>query len=589
MKNCFFGKNTKRQCLFSTTNKKGITIKILDIHIQASDLDSKQKEWEDQLKKSETTSIQIIIDDSNAEIADDILIWIKKFDLKDVRFSYQHSSTQNTLSLKEQNQKFHLAGFFDKLTKYHTEDLGQKQFYAKLAKQLAITPQQVEDGLHQPPNAKSVSATTKIKKEVKQILRPLKQKSKQLIQSFNQSADTLNIKPSREGNPQKWQNALITGWYGTETTGDKAILGEIIYTLRRYNPEIKITVTTIDHKVSHQTNIEMSNPDIDIVPIAKASDPSIIDRMDVVIMGGGPLMESRQIKNIWKIFKAANDQQKSRVIFGCGVGPIHTEPMKVLIGEICKMSTAGFFRDQPSREYALRLGADTGFPVACDPALAYVNRWLKNHGSQKAKNKSGLLLTTLLREQTKEYFTDGQLSKSVNTFIDNVAGSLDDFLKSNPTSQLDMMPMHMYWKGNDDRLFNRTLLNKLEQKEQTVIVKNYLDLDAIIARLYQADVAVAMRYHGHLFCLALGIPFLSVDYTGKKGKVSNLNDRIDHLNFAESFHSYTRQSAFQKMQELKENKATINKKLLDKTSYLLQGLEDAYKINWESHTTTTVA
>ena len=64
-------------------------------------------------------------------------------------------------------------------------------------------------------------------------------------------------------NPRKWKNILITGWYGTETTGDKAILGEIINRFQLYNPEISIKISTIDLLLSWQTRIEM-NLDVEL-------------------------------------------------------------------------------------------------------------------------------------------------------------------------------------------------------------------------------------------------------------------------------------------------------------------------------------
>ena len=54
----------------------------------------------------------------------------------------------------------------------------------------------------------------------------------------------------------------------------------------------------------------------------------------------------------------------------------------------------------------------------------------------------------------------------------------------------------------------------------------YLNTRDLIERIAGARVAVAMRYHAHLFCLALGVPFVSVNYTGVDGKVARLVNRL---------------------------------------------------------------
>ena len=137
--------------------------------------------------------------------------------------------------------------------------------------------------------------------------------------SANASEPTLS-------DPTKWRHVLITGWYGTETNGDKAILAEILYFLRSCSPECKITITTLCQRISIQTNIELNCTEyVDLVDLNRAHLRSVIGGVDAVIIGGGPLMESSAMENLALIFNEANRQNKARIIFGCGIGPIHTE------------------------------------------------------------------------------------------------------------------------------------------------------------------------------------------------------------------------------------------------------------------------
>ena len=188
----------------------------------------------------------------------------------------------------------------------------------------------------------------------KKVLKPGGTTHKRQDLSFTKVLDFPEIKKS---DPRQWSKVLITGWYGTETAGDKAILGEIIHRLRSYNPQLEILISSIDLRVSWQTRIEM---DLDVKHILIQEMQTALEdpELDAVVMGGGPLMESSQILPIAKLFHGAALKGINRVIFGCGVGPIHTASMSEQIAHIIKVSNVAFYRDQESLDYAIRLGGD---------------------------------------------------------------------------------------------------------------------------------------------------------------------------------------------------------------------------------------
>lgn len=553
-----------------------LTQQIRDLDIQINRLNS----------SGITFCLNVMLNVDNCYWADDILIWIKNQPVQDVIFSLsqigldQHGKDLN-------NKKFHLAGFFDKLGSQNIKFPDIKLFYEQVAEKLMLEDRYSDVGTInaaflnelRPPGTKYIAASQKIVQGKEILFAPAKVIVQKLKSQIGSAATTENIHPAREEDPRRWQQVLITGWYGTETSGDKAILGEIIHRLQLYNPSVKITVTTIDEKVSSQTNFEMGFSNIRIIPINKAASSIVIDSIDAVIMGGGPLMESRQIINILNIFSEANKRKKARVIFGCGIGPIHTPEMRKMIAGICRMATAGFFRDDASKLYAMNLGVDPSFPVACDPAIAFIARWRSQHKRVTA-DSFGIDLKCLLREQTKEYYQNDGFNGQLDTFLNSVATTLSGFRNRFPESKIDLMPMHMYWKGNDDRIFNRKLMKATGDLSGVRLVREYLDINGLLERLSEGDIAIAMRYHGHLFCLALGIPFLSVDYTGSKGKVYNLVERTGLQDFSVDFFSFDAGSAITKLARILEQKEDIQHSLLNETEKLVTGLNDAYELVW---------
>lgn len=412
-----------------------------------------------------------------------------------------------------------------------------------------------------------------MKNLVKRFIKPgTKRGGKSTSMVYNSS-----FREVEKPDPRTWRKVFITGWYGTETAGDKAILGEIIHRLRFYNPNVEIYVSSIDLRVSWQTRIEM-NLDVKHILIQEMQTALEDPELDAVLMGGGPLMESSQILPIAKFFHGAALKGINRVIFGCGVGPIHTDPMSEHIAHIIRVSNVAFYRDQESLDYALRLGADPKNSIlACDPATAFINRW-RQANPKKAISKK---ISTMLREQTAEYDTKADIDSQNLVFPSRIAEVLVD-LKKNSSSleELNLIPMHVYWRGNDDRLLNHKIASQVADHLSISPYLGYKGIYELIDSLNQSKLAIAMRYHGHIFSIALNIPFISLDYTGKKGKVSNLMQRLGLSDYSVKFEDFTPSVLKPKLDQIEANPG-LEADLKTKTKELTATLEKAYQFFWD--------
>jgi polysaccharide pyruvyl transferase WcaK-like protein len=97
--------------------------------------------------------------------------------------------------------------------------------------------------------------------------------------------------------------------------------------------------------------------------------------------------------------------------------------------------------------------------------------------------------------------------------------------------------------------------------------------------LSQSKLAVAMRYHGHIFSIALNIPFISLDYTGKMGKVSNLMQRMGLKDYSVKFEDFTPSVLKPKLKQIEEN-PELEAELKTKTHELIATLDKAYHFFW---------
>jgi len=586
-------------------------------------------------QKGIPVSVNCTLTPVNCYGADDVLLWCEQNGIQEWTFClgveikrcYNEDYKQRHPFTPE--QRFHVIMFFDKLIHHRGVDLARRTFYKSLVGQLAFgLPRQAKcdwqtrgimldirgnisycpaqspilgsaleksawqiflDGIperqhiirehcdscqHDLPGSLSAKELVRLGTDI--ITRQIQQRRDRLPGRFG---STKSILPANHNSPNKWQHVLITGWYGTETAGDKAILGELLHFLKIYAPGCLATLTTLDRKISQQTQLELADlHGATQVDMAKGFDPALIESVDAVIIGGGPLMEIRYMEYIQRMFAEANRQRKARIVFGCGVGPLYTDRMHQITGDIFRMTTAGFLRDAESFEYAAKHTLTNSLGFACDPALAYLQRWLSNQNHRNTSESEPLRIAGLLRANTNEFVADqtvAELSDSNARAAQQIAAILETVCKTYP-AKVDLLHMNAPWIGGDDRVFNRQVAGFFDSSESVRVERGYLPLEALLQSLLLANVAVAMRYHGHLFCMALGIPFLSVDYTGRTGKVHRLVQRIGYQQWSEEWRKIDVDCATERLEKLLEERAFWSAYLRQKTDKLVTELSQIY-------------
>lgn len=587
-----------------------------------------------------SVSIGCTLTPLNCYGADDVLSWCEQNNIQnwEFRLGVEIKRIYNTGYSQQypftQEQRFHLIMFFDKLANCKNVGMDHSRFYRSLVDQLAFgLPRQAgcdwrssgvtldARGNISYCSVQSPILGSALEKSAWQIYQEGLPERKRIIQKYcdNCQHDLLGppparimareaifmmlnpwrrywnkfrkksdsflypfrvpkpILPANNSFPSEWKHVLITGWYGTETAGDKAILGELLHFLKIYTPSCRITLTTLDHKVSQQTKLEMPElGDVNIINMNDGNNPALIESVDAVIIGGGPLEEIEQTEYIWRMFVEANRQRKARVIFGCGVGPLYSDHIKQMVSAICQMATSGFLRDEESREYAIKLGGSESLGCACDPALAYIQRWVSN--TQVLSEDKQPHIVGLLRANTREYIVDMN-DTELNEFNNQTACQISKIFEPicmNYKAKVDLLAMHEIWIGGDDRLFNRQVADIFNNPDILHIERRYLTLDMLLRSINLADAALVMRYHGHLFCMALGIPFISIDYTGESGKVNSLINRIGYQQWSEDWHNINVSRAASRLQDLYKERLAWSMYLRQQTNNLVSLLTETY-------------
>lgn len=520
---------------------------------------------------------------SDIYFLDDYLLLARALGIKEVQFVLDYP-IRNELSREE---FFHLDQFLYKLIR-ESSGRDQQLYYRQQRKALRRNGAVAGEG--KPEKRPVVDANANIvqrevpsyriewKKDIGVLIeRGLKKLGGKIItpKTFKLIPET-KVWPAENVDPRNWKKVLITGWYGTETNGDKAIIGEVVYFLRACSPDIKFIVTTIQKEISIQTNTEIRElTDSDCVPIQEAPDVKLISQCDAVIMGGGPLMESSFMNQVCAIFQIANQLKKNRIIFGCGVGPIHTDKVSGLVKETLRLATAGFLRDQASLDLTHTLVPGSTLSVACDPAMGFVRRWAK----QRPKPEDEKSLALLVRANTLEFAPDmnkGGLDQSNRNAARMISALLSPFVQS-CQFKVKLLQMNAPYVGGDDRIFNRYVGQSLPPDVAVAYHREYLRLEEQMEQLHRSTLSLAMRYHGHIFSIAMGIPFVSIDYTRKGGKVESLVRRIGHSKYSISWDELDSDKGRELLMDLMENREAVSERLLNEADQLVALLKSTYE------------
>jgi polysaccharide pyruvyl transferase WcaK-like protein len=387
------------------------------------------------------------------------------------------------------------------------------------AKQLAM---QVANKLH---------AQDLLKGAHRRILRSDRRRSRQFAANIDRLRTLGNIaKPWPAGGNST--RVLICGWYGTETLGDKGILGGVLQALREHLGALNVVLVSLFPYVSEMTRRQMDElKGVHIVP--REQGVQLAAQADLVVFGGGPLMAIDETADMLTIFESAQKAGGKTLVAGCGVGPLGAEWHNAAIKQILQYADARIYRDEKSRGIAARLGVDVQSDlVAEDPAFT----WLATQRQtllQTRHSDTGKVLLLGLRDfpyvTYARHLSEAACLEAKQRYEKAVLDALSLLTEQYPDLVIRPLPMCTNHFGDDDRWYYRRLFRGHDK------LASHLDLSLLGAErgpidychaFKQATVALTMRFHSVVFALGLEVPTVAIDYTLGQGKVHALAERF---------------------------------------------------------------
>jgi len=323
------------------------------------------------------------------------------------------------------------------------------------------------------------------------------------------------------------RSVLICGWYGSETLGDKAIIGGVVSALQATLGDVELHLASLEPYISEMTVRQM--PELGscrVHSIAKAMD--LVRYVDLVVFAGGPIMAIDPLAEMVGIFLRARAAQVTTVVAGCGVGPLGTRYHNSAIRRLLELASYRIYRDQESLLLARSLGVDTDNDlVAEDPAFTWLEGKRRDHEQEPRQPKLLLGLRQWPHEQYARNLGSAKAEEIRDNFEKKTIMALKALVDRFPNLSIIPFPMCTNHIGGDDRWFYREFFRgqgKLQQAIDTTFLSAEVPPLQAVEVFLDSTAVLAMRYHSLVFALALGVPAVSIDYTLGQGKVKALAD-----------------------------------------------------------------
>lgn len=334
----------------------------------------------------------------------------------------------------------------------------------------------------------------------------------------------------------------IIGWYGTETIGDRAILaGLISFFNKSYdNFEIKLgslypffSQRTINEDYAFYKEIVGKDIKIDIFNSKDSKELlTAIKDSDLVVMGGGPLMDLGELFMVEYAFKKAKKFGVKTALLGCGVGPLFHKKYRKSVLNISLYSDVTILRDNKSKDNLEEIYKEfnkffdnslihTSYDPAVECTLEYNKQNIQVQDDYIAVN---------LREFPLEYNQQNE-SKNIN---DDLKNFIKELAIKYSDKKIKLIPMHYFHIGGDDRVFLNSIA--LDLKLENIEVQNQnLTLKETIETYQNAYFNVGMRFHSVVLQTISSGKNYVLDYTEpKKGKIYGFLQDIDTNSFYNS-------------------------------------------------------
>ncbi|VGO15604.1 hypothetical protein PDESU_04189 [Pontiella desulfatans] len=331
----------------------------------------------------------------------------------------------------------------------------------------------------------------------------------------------------------------IVGWYGTETIGDRAILAGIIQLLAESFPDFEVELGSLIPFFSER----MLHEDADLwaklagrtVKLHMFDSTSMtglrraVGESDLVLVGGGPLMDLRSMHVLSYAFAYARKRGKRTGVFGCGAGPLKTAEYRKVTADILSNADFAVFRDRASLDFVEEQGlcAAGTFKSAICPAAFCAMHFREEYPPVRGAERICVNLRRM---------PDGYLDGAPERIDEATERLVLSLAQRFPEKEVVLTPNHYFAMGNDDRVLLNGIRFRSDAGNLTVRNKP-LSLEGTMRFFADSCFCVGMRFHSFLLMSIVNGRCILLNYTGEnEGKTAGFIRDYDTAGFFDSRH-----------------------------------------------------
>ncbi|ARI76228.1 polysaccharide pyruvyl transferase CsaB [Halobacillus mangrovi] len=298
-------------------------------------------------------------------------------------------------------------------------------------------------------------------------------------------------------------HVVLSGYFGFHNTGDEAILLSMIKSLRKEDPDIRITVLSNDPIHTSETYEVEAADRWNLKQIHL-----LLSQADGLISGGGSLLQDATgIKSIiyyTGVIRIAKLWRKPVFVYAQGMGPINSFLGKKLVKGALNKNVQITVRDEESMGLLKEIGVRNSMELVPDPVMALETNTLMSFWLEEKK------LSHFITVSVRDWPT------SVD-YKEKIALALDAFAKSG--YDIVFVPMH----GEYDEQTSLEVTELMTEKAH--IAPQYVPIEEKIAIVKKSELLVGMRLHSLIFAAIGHIPFVALSYDPKIDSFAKICDQ----------------------------------------------------------------
>ncbi|WP_405380728.1 polysaccharide pyruvyl transferase CsaB [Phascolarctobacterium sp.] len=318
---------------------------------------------------------------------------------------------------------------------------------------------------------------------------------------------------------------VISGYYGFANAGDEAMLAAIVKALRSTEKSVSLTVISGNPQVTAQkyqvSSIHRFNP-WEIFTALRSC--------DLLISGGGSLLQDvtsrRSLLYYLSVLATGIALGKKVMLFGQGIGPIHSSLLRRLTKAVCSRVSLITVRDRDSLYELRRIGIPAEKVQLTADAVLTLPQESKEQGAQLLERFHVPPKKMLVALSVRKWQEDDRYLLELAKAADKLCMEYDAHIVLLPLQYpVDVEPC-------------QRLQHFMVHKDESTILAADCDTEQFLSLMGNFDLLIGMRLHALIFAAVMELPFVAVSYDPKiDGFVKDINGitagSVDNLQAAQ--------------------------------------------------------